>query len=70
MELVQSNDALSKRFDNYSLKCNIGNGSFGSVFKCYNHLDKNTYALKIIKLLKKIVLEKFNLWRNLIIQIL
>jgi calcium-dependent protein kinase len=38
------------RLNNYNIKENIGNGSFGSVFKCINNIDQKTYALKIIKL--------------------
>jgi eukaryotic translation initiation factor 2-alpha kinase 1 len=39
-----------KRFNNYNIIENIGNGSFGSVFKCVNNIDQQSYALKIIKL--------------------
>ena len=38
------------RINNYNIIDNIGNGSFGSVFKCINNIDQQTYALKIIKL--------------------
>ena len=38
------------RLNNYNIIDNIGNGSFGSVFKCINNIDQQTYALKIIKL--------------------
>ena len=38
------------RFNNYKIIDNIGNGSFGSVFKCVNNIDQQIYALKIIKL--------------------
>ena len=31
---------------------NIGNGSFGSVFKCINNIDEQSYAIKIIKLVE------------------
>jgi len=40
------------RLNNYNIKENIGNGSFGSVFKCINNIDQHTYALKIIKLIE------------------
>jgi serine/threonine protein kinase len=38
------------RLNNYNIINNIGNGSFGSVFKCINNIDQQSYALKIIKL--------------------
>jgi len=38
------------RINNYNILENIGNGSFGSVFKCINNIDSQTYALKIVKL--------------------
>ena len=38
------------RLNNYNIVENIGNGSFGSVFKCVNNIDQQSYALKIIKL--------------------
>ena len=38
------------RINNYNIIENIGNGSFGSVFKCINNIDSGTYALKIVKL--------------------
>lgn len=38
------------RINNYNIINNIGNGSFGSVFKCINNIDQQKYALKIIKL--------------------
>jgi len=40
----------SNRLNNYNIIDNIGNGSFGSVFKCINNIDNQTYALKLIKL--------------------
>jgi serine/threonine protein kinase len=40
----------STRINNYNIIENIGNGSFGSVFKCINNIDSGTYALKIVKL--------------------
>jgi serine/threonine protein kinase len=40
----------SNRLNNYNIIDNIGNGSFGSVFKCINNIDNQTYALKFIKL--------------------
>jgi eukaryotic translation initiation factor 2-alpha kinase 1 len=38
------------RINNYNIIENIGNGSFGSVFKCINNIDSGIYALKIVKL--------------------
>ena len=38
------------RINNYNIKQNIGNGSFGSVFKCINNIDLKEYAMKIIRL--------------------
>ena len=49
----QTNLDISKkqsRINNYNIIENIGNGSFGSVFKCINNIDSGTYALKIVKL--------------------
>jgi serine/threonine protein kinase len=49
----QNNLDISKkqrRINNYNIIENIGNGSFGSVFKCINNIDSQTYALKIVKL--------------------
>ena len=36
--------------DNYNLIKIIGNGAYGKVYKAYNKIDSQSYALKIIKL--------------------
>lgn len=46
-------DIISNRINNYNILENIGNGSFGSVFKCVNNIDLKEYAIKIIKLNSK-----------------
>jgi hypothetical protein len=48
-ELSEKSES-SNRINNYNIIENIGNGSFGSVFKCINNIDSKTYALKIVKL--------------------
>jgi serine/threonine protein kinase len=56
LESTETNDSKVQeqykmnRLNNYNIINNIGNGSFGSVFKCINNIDQQSYALKIIKL--------------------
>jgi eukaryotic translation initiation factor 2-alpha kinase 1 len=49
-EKEKEKEKETTRLNNYNISDNIGNGSFGSVFKCINNIDQQTYALKIIKL--------------------
>ena len=51
--IEETNEKEMTRLNNYNIIDNIGNGSFGSVFKCINNIDQQTYALKIIKLSPK-----------------
>jgi serine/threonine protein kinase len=49
-EKEEKEEKETTRLNNYNIIDNIGNGSFGSVFKCINNIDQQSYALKIIKL--------------------
>ena len=48
---------FENRTSNYNILDNLGNGSFGSVFKCKNNIDLKLYALKIMKLNSKNIKE-------------